>query len=517
MKGPVVLVVLDGFGIGTGGEEDATARALTPFFDRAYQLYPHAKLVTSGPAVGLPEGQMGNSEVGHMTLGAGRIIDQDIVRIQRALDRGQLESNPAFADLLDAAVRGPGRLHMLGLVSDGGVHSSLGHLDAILSVLERRGVTPIVHAFTDGRDTPPRSALEWVAPLEERLRRAGGAIATLSGRYHGMDRDRRWDRVARAYRAIVLREGIEVATAVEAVEKGYGRDEGDEFITPSVVVGAPGITDGEVVLFFNFRADRVRQLTNALARVKEEALGREVQELRRVELGGIATWTEYDAEFGLPVVFGSADITDSFGELVSRAGLRQLRIAETEKYAHVTYFFSGGREEPFSSEDRILVPSPTDVPTYDFKPEMSAIEVTDRLLEALDRENYTFVLVNYANPDMVGHTGIMEAAIRAVETVDACLDRVTAAVLARGGTLLITADHGNLELMVDPETGSPHTAHTTGPVPILWVIDPVGGRGITDGGLADVAPSLCRLIGIEVPEEMTGHCFLVGDPSFSNS
>jgi 2,3-bisphosphoglycerate-independent phosphoglycerate mutase len=517
VSGPVVLVVLDGFGIGTSGDGDAIALADSPFFDRAYQLYPHARLEASGEAVGLPDGLMGNSEVGHITLGAGRIIHQDIVRIQEALDAGDLDRNAAFSALVAAARRGSGRMHLLGLVSDGGVHSSLDHLDTIFETIERLGLTPILHAFTDGRDTPPRSALEWIAPLEKRLRARGGAIATVSGRYYAMDRDRRWDRIACAYRALVQREGIEVATAVEAVEKAYGRDEGDEFIKPSIIVGSPGLEDGEVVLWFNFRADRARELTNALARVRPEQLGRECADLPRIELGGFATWTRYHEDFDLPAVFGPVEVPNVFGELVSGADLRQLRIAETEKYAHVTYFFNGGIEDAWPGEDRILVPSPKDVPTYDLKPEMSAIEVTDRLLEALEREPYSFVLVNYANPDMVGHTGVIPASVRAVEVVDACLDRLTAAVLARRGTLLITSDHGNIEQMLNPESGAPHTAHTTNPVPVLWIVDPREGRGITDGGLSDVAPTLCKLLHIEVPKEMTGRCLLVGDPPSSSS
>ena len=506
---PVVLAVLDGFGIGPG--EDPTAGVDTPFFDRARRLYPHASLEASGTAVGIPDGLMGNSEVGHMTLGAGRIIDQDIVRIQKALDEGELERNEVFTRLLRIAADGPGRLHLLGLVSDGRVHSSFEHLEAILEVVDRRGLAPILHAFTDGRDTPPRSALQWLVPLEKRLAAMGGGIATVSGRYYAMDRDQRWDRIDRAYRAVAERDGIEVATALEAVEKGYGRDEGDEFIQPSVVGTTPGLSDGEVALFFNFRADRARELTNMITRERPELLGPEGEALPRIRLAALATWTAYDARFHLPTVFPPIEVSACLGEVLSRRGLKQLRIAETEKYAHVTYFFSGGREKPFSGEDRILVPSARDVATYDLKPEMSAVEVTDRLIEALEHEDYAFVLVNYANPDMVGHTGIRAAAVRAIEVVDACLDRVCQAVLARGGTLLITSDHGNVERMIDPETGSPHTAHTTNRVPILWVVDPPTGT-VQDGGLADVAPSLCLLLNLEVPVEMTGRC-LISDPS----
>lgn len=502
-KGPVVLVVLDGFGIGVGDAGDATALARAPFF-ASLARYPHAKLETSGAAVGLPDGQMGNSEVGHMTMGAGRVIDQDIVRIQKALDAGALEENPAARALFEAAARAGGALHLFGLVSDGGVHSSLGHLERVIEAAAARGLRPILHAFTDGRDTPPQSALRWIAPLERRIASAGGCIATLSGRYWAMDRDKRWDRVARAYRAIVLGEGHEVSSAVEAIEKGYARGEGDEFIEPSVIRGAPSLASGDAALFFNFRADRVREIGNALGRTAAEKLGQEVLEQPSVELANLTTFTMYDEAFDFPVLFAPHEIRNSLGELVSRAGMRQLRIAETEKYAHVTYFFSCGREEPFDGEDRILVPSPKDVATYDQKPQMSAVGVTDRLLDALARESYDFVLVNYANPDMVGHTGVLPAAIEAVEVVDRCLDRICGAVLAQNGTLLITADHGNVEQMIDPETGGPHTAHTTNPVPVWWISTRPDKGTLEDGGLADVAPTLCRLLGLEVPPEMTG-------------
>ncbi len=517
MRGPVCLVILDGFGIGAGGESDATALAQTPFFDRAARLYPHAALETSGAAVGLPAGQMGNSEVGHMTLGAGRVIAQDIVRIQTAVDRGEFARNPVLERVLAAGARNEGRVHLMGLVSDGGVHSSLGHLDGVLALLEGRGIRPILHAFTDGRDTPPQSALTWIAPLEQRLRALGGCVATLSGRYWAMDRDGRWDRTVRAFRAIVQRQGIEATSAVEAVEKAYGREQGDEFIEPFVITGAPALGDGAAVLFFNFRADRARQLTNALTRVRPEVLGREVSELPAPAPGAFATLTIYDAAFGLPAAFDQLEVPRSLGELVSRAGLKQLRIAETEKYAHVTYFFNGGREQPFPGEDRILVPSPTDVPTYDRKPEMSANEVTDKLLEATERSNYAFILLNYANLDMVGHTGLIPAGVRAVEVIDACLDRVCSAVLARGGELLITSDHGNIEQLVDPETGAPHTAHTTNPVPLFWVRRESQRCSVQNGGLSDLAPSLCQLLALEQPDEMTGQSLLRCDRPSSSS
>jgi 2,3-bisphosphoglycerate-independent phosphoglycerate mutase len=511
-RGPVVLVVLDGFGLGHGGPGDATALAAAPFFAKLRADYPQAQIETSGAAVGLPDGQMGNSEVGHTTLGAGRIIDMDIVRIAKAIDAGELASMPAIQAVLAAAERADKKLHLLGLVSDGGVHSSLEHIYGILRLLAERGIRPILHAFTDGRDTAPRCALDYIAPLEARCRALGGCIATLTGRYYAMDRDKRWDRVARAYQAIVSREGRACATAVDAVERGRAANEGDEFIAPSLIAGGPALGDGDAVLFFNFRSDRARELTNAITRVRPEKLGEEVLRLPRVQPAVFATLTEYDETFGLPAVFGPVDVRASFGEIVAAASMRQLRIAETEKYAHVTYFFNGGREEPFANEDRLMIPSPRDVATYDLKPEMSARGVTDALLEALAKHDYSFVLVNYANPDMVGHTGVIPAGVSAVEVVDECLARLCEAVLARGGALLITADHGNIEQLIDPKTGGPHTAHTTNPVPIWWVTRDSHARGLRDGGLADLAPSLCELIGLSVPREMTGRSLLVRAP-----
>ncbi len=498
------LVVLDGFGIGDGGRGDATALADAPFLRRAREHYPHARLETSGAAVGLPSGQMGNSEVGHMTLGAGRVIEQDVARIQQAIDAGELASMAALQNLVAAAERADGALHLMGLISDGGVHSSLDHLRGILDFLDSRGVQPVLHAFTDGRDTPPRSALRFIEPLEARLRELGGCIATVSGRYWAMDRDRRWERVARAVRAIVSRQGHAASSAVEALENAYARGESDEFIEPSVVHGGPALDDGDAVLFFNFRADRGRELANALTRARPELLGREAAELPRIELAELATLTVYDEEWALPAIFPATRVPNSLGELVSAAGRTQLRIAETEKYAHVTYFFSGGREEPFPGEDRLLIPSPRDVPTYDKKPEMSAVQLTDALLEAIEKTGYDFVLVNYANPDMVGHTGVIDASVHAVEVVDACLDRLSSTVLARGGTLLITADHGNIEQLLDPETGTAHTAHTTNPVPLYWIADDADPGSLTDGGLSDVATSLCALLGLHAAPEMTG-------------
>ncbi len=508
MTAPVVLVVLDGFGVGSGRSGDATAEARTPFFERVRATYPVSELDASGEAVGLPEGQMGNSEVGHVTMGAGRVIDQDLLRIGKAIRAGALESNPALKRLFDAVRKSGGRLHLMGLVSDGGVHSHQDHLIGLLEHAGRQGVEPVLHAFLDGRDTPPRSALGFLEKVLPHVEAAGGRVASVSGRYFAMDRDNRWERTQRAYDAIVLHEGLEAADALEAVRSAYARDESDEFVQPTVIAGGPRLADGDAVVFFNFRADRARQLTAALTNACAERFEGKLDRREAPKLAGLVTFNEYDKEFGLPVAFPPEAPRRILGEIVSEAGLRQLRLAETEKYAHVTYFFNCGREQPFPDEDRVLVPSPREVPTYDHKPEMSAREVTQRLLERLDSGAYRFVLVNYANPDMVGHTGVLPATVKAVETIDACLDRVAEKVLELGGTLLVTADHGNCEQMLDPETGQPHTAHTTNPVPLHWIAPDAPGRPLRDGGLRDVAPTVLALLGLDAPAEMTGHSLI---------
>ena len=507
---PVLLIVLDGFGIGDGSPGDATARAHAPFLERAKRLYPMARLETSGEAVGLPPGQMGNSEVGHMTMGAGRVIDQDITRISKAIAAGELETNPAIQGALEVALRGRRRLHLLGLVSDGGVHSHVSHLVALLELCRRRGVTPIVHAFLDGRDTPPRSGLRHLRELVPHVAAAGGKIATVIGRYWAMDRDNRWERVAQAYAAIVSREGLAALDAAAAVEAAYARDEGDEFVKPTVIAGGPALEDGDAAVFFNFRADRARELTNALTSALPALLPAPLPWSRKVRPGAFVCFTEYDAQFPLPVAFTDERPDRILGEIVAESGHAQLRMAETEKYAHVTFFFNCGLEPPFPGEDRVLIPSPRDVATYDHKPEMSALQLTEELLRHIEEREYAFILVNYANPDMVGHTGVLPAAVKAVETIDACLSRVAEAVLAQGGCALVTADHGNCEQMIDPETGGPHTAHTTNPVPIYWVTSSPRGRRLRDGTLADLAPTVLELLGLPRPKEMTGRSLIVG-------
>ena len=509
MTRPVALIVLDGFGIGAGGPADATAVAHTPFFDRARQTFPMSRLSTSGEAVGLPPGQMGNSEVGHMTMGAGRVIEQDITRIGAAIARGELDGNEAIEAALEGARASDSVLHLMGLVSDGGVHSHQDHLVALLEHCHRRGARVAVHVFLDGRDTPPRSGAGYLDGLLPHVHRAGAHVATVVGRYYAMDRDARWDRTAAAYRAIVCRDGRTAGSAAAAIERAYAEGERDEFVRPTVIEGGAPLRDGDAVVFFNFRADRARQLTNAITDAKPEVFAGALTRERRVRPSVFTCFTEYDAAFDLPVAFPTVPARRILGEIVAEAGLTQLRIAETEKYAHVTFFFNGGLETPFPNEDRVLIPSPRDVATYDHKPEMSAQQVTEELVRRIAEHDYAFVLLNYANPDMLGHTGILHAAVKAVETIDRGLERIVEAVLARDGALLITADHGNCELMVDPETGLAHTAHTTNPVPVVWVTRDAGGRSLRDGSLVDLAPTVLDLLGLPVPEEMTGETLIV--------
>ncbi len=505
---PVLLVVLDGWGIRKEREANAIAVAGTPNVDALVREFPSTALETSGLSVGLPEGQMGNSEVGHTNLGAGRIVYQDLVRINRAVEDGSFFSNDALLMAVRRAREAGGALHLMGLVSDGGVHSHLEHLAACLELARREGLAKVfVHAFMDGRDTPPRSGLGYMADLEKRLRATGhGKVATVCGRYYAMDRDKRWDRVALAWEALVHGEGHKASSGVAAMEASYARGDGDEFVKPTVIVNGDGkpvgpVRDGDAILFFNFRADRAREITRAFTDPGFKDFDRKA----KPGLSAYVCMTEYDRTFGLPVAFPAQDLTEIFPELVARAGLAQLRCAETEKYAHVTFFFNGGRETVFPKEDRILVPSPRDVKTYDQKPEMSAREVTDKLVEALGTGKYGFVLVNFANPDMVGHTGILDAAVKAVKVVDECLGRLWKAARAQGMAMLVTADHGNCEMMTDPVTGEPHTAHTLNPVPFI-LADPdfKGAKLRAKGVLADVAPTILQVMGLPQPKEMKG-------------
>jgi len=506
-----VLTILDGWGLAPDGPGNAVRLARTPNMDRLWSGQPHTRLLCSGEAVGLPPGQMGNSEVGHLNLGAGRVVYQDILRIDRAIASGRFFENPALAGLMDRLKGNGGALHLLGLVSDGGVHSSLEHLYALVDMAGRRGLKRVfIHAFTDGRDTPPQSGLGYLKEVIGRLEGLGlGRLASLGGRYWGMDRDKRWERVEKHYQVLVLGQGKTARDPIEAVAAAYQAGETDEFITPLALVDGQGrplaaIGDGDGVVFFNFRADRAREMT----RVLNQPGFREFDVSGRPKLSGYVTMTLYDETFDLPAAFPPEHLEGILGQVVSGAGLRQLRIAETEKYAHVTYFFNGGEEAPFEGEERILVPSPKEVATYDLKPEMSAPAVTEALLERLDRGGLDFVVLNFANGDMVGHTGVLEAAIRAVECVDECLGRVEAAVLGRGGTLLVTSDHGNAELMLDQD-GRPYTAHSVdNPVPFILVGRP-GLELVQGGALCDVAPTVLELMDLERPPQMSGQSLVL--------
>ena len=505
---PVLLCILDGFGHREERENNAIALASTPTVDLFDECYPRTLLRTSGMAVGLPEGQMGNSEVGHTNLGAGRVVYQDLVRINRAIEDGSFFRN----EVLKAAVRQAktnGRaLHLLGLLSPGGVHSHQSHLEALVRMAEREGVARIhVHAFLDGRDTPPQSALGYMEAFCEFLRREAphARVATVSGRFYAMDRDKRWERVMRAYDALVHSQGFSARDGLDAIRQAYARGETDEFVQPTVCRQPDGeavgrIEDGDAVIFFNFRADRARELTQLLA--FDEAPP-EAERGPRPKIGFYATMTEYKAEFGLPIAFPPFQPDKILPEVVAEAGLAQFRCAETEKYAHVTFFFNGGRELVYPREDRVLVPSPREVKTYDEKPEMSAYQVTDQILAAIDSGKYQLVVCNFANPDMVGHTGKLEPTIRAIEVVDECLGKLYRAAQAKRMAMIVTADHGNAEMMVDPQTGEPHTAHTTLPVPFWLVDDDFRGAKLREGILADVAPTVLEVMGFSKPEQMT--------------
>lgn len=503
--GPVALVILDGWGINESCENNAACQANTPILDRLREEFPISRLSASGQDVGLPAGQMGNSEVGHMNIGAGRIIYQDLSRISLAIEDGSFFENQALKSVCERLAASGGKLHLLGLLSDGGVHSHNTHLYALVRLAQQVGVKDVcIHAFLDGRDTPPKSAVDYLQQLEEELTKIGlGRIVTITGRYWAMDRDNRWERVEKAYLALTEGVGHHADSSAEAINSAYAVDQTDEFVEP-VVVGRPGtIDDGDGVIFFNFRSDRAREMTRALALEDFTGFSRR----KTPQLVDYVCLTEYDETFHLPVAFPSETYPDILAEVVSRAGLKQLRIAETEKYAHVTFFFNGGVEQPWPGEDRVMIPSPKDVATYDQKPSMSAVEVTDEVVTRVESGKYQLIILNFANCDMVGHTGVLAAAIEAVETVDSCLGRVVAAVTEAGGQLLITADHGNCEQMVD-ENGRPHTAHTTNPVQFILVDPRAKDRLVHDGILADLAPTVLELLGLEQPAAMTGRSLL---------
>ncbi|HMH64494.1 MAG TPA: 2,3-bisphosphoglycerate-independent phosphoglycerate mutase [Rhizomicrobium sp.] len=502
-----LLCILDGWGWRPDPAPDnAITAAKTPNYTRLLAECPHALLATSGRAVGLPNGQMGNSEVGHMNIGSGRIVAQDLPRIDVAIEDGSLARRPVLLSLIDKAMSAKRAVHIMGLMSPGGVHSHQDHIAALVKIVADAGVPVFVHAFLDGRDTPPRSARGFVEKfLADIHGLAGVRLATLSGRYYAMDRDKRWDRVEKCTAAMVDASGRRFDDALSAIEVSYAEDVGDEFVLPCVLGDYAGIEDGDVLLFANFRADRAREISTVLLDKGFDGFTR----ARVVAFGAAAGLTEYSDALKplMAAVFPPEDVRETLGEVIAEHHMKQLRIAETEKYAHVTFFLNGGREAVFEGEDRILVPSPK-VTTYDHKPEMSAYQVTDKLEEAITSGQYDLIVCNYANPDMVGHTGIMSAAIKAVDTIDECLGRLRTALEKVGGRMLLTADHGNIEMMQDPLTHEPFTAHTTLDVPIIVFGGPAGAR-LQNGRLADVAPTVLDLMGLGQPALMTGHSLLV--------
>ncbi len=505
MARPALLCILDGWGWRTDPTDNAIAAAHTPNYTKLLAECPHALLQTSGRAVGLPSGQMGNSEVGHMNIGAGRVVAQDLPRIDAAIEDGALAQNPVLRDLIAKTKAARGGVHLMGLLSPGGVHSHQDHMAALAKIISAAGLPVLVHAFLDGRDTPPRSARGFIEKfLKDVEGSAGIRLATVSGRYYAMDRDKRWDRVEKAYAALVDASARRFDDVFAALAASYAEEVTDEFLVPAVLGDYAGMADGDSMLFANFRADRAREISLSLL----ETDFPNVKRARVVNFSAAAGMTEYSEELKamMAALFPPQDVRETLGEVMAEHHLKQLRIAETEKYAHVTFFLNAGREDPFPGEDRILVPSPK-VSTYDHKPEMSAYQVTDKLVEAIESGKYDLIVCNYANPDMVGHTGVMRAAVKAVDTIDECLGRLVAAIGKAGGFMILTADHGNIELMKDPETGEPYTAHTTFDVPIVAFGVPKGMK-LSSGRLADIAPTMLALMGLEKPDAMTGHSLL---------
>ncbi len=503
-KRPLLLTILDGYGLRENKEGNAIASAKTPNLDRLFSTYPHTALDASGESVGLPEGQMGNSEVGHLNMGAGRIVYQDLTRITKSIREGDFFRNKTLLKALENVKKYGSSLHLMGLLSDGGVHSHNTHLYALLELAKKQRIKKVyVHAFLDGRDVPPKSALAYISDAEKKMKELVGEFASISGRYYAMDRDKRWDRVEKAYNAMSAGAGITAENASEAAENAYARGETDEFATPTVIIkkGEPAalISEKDSVIFFNFRSDRAREITRTFIDQNFGDFKR-----RLYPRTHFVCLTQYDETFDAPVAFPPESLKNILADVLSQHNLRQLRIAETEKYAHVTFFFNGGRETPVKGEERLLVPSPK-VATYDLQPEMSANPVTDEVVKAVSSGKYDVIILNYANLDMVGHTGVFEAAVAAVEAIDKCIGRVSGAVSAAGGLLIITADHGNAEQMLD-ETGGIHTAHTCDPVPFIFCEK---GIKLKDGILADIAPTVLDVLGIEKPQEMTGRSLII--------
>jgi 2,3-bisphosphoglycerate-independent phosphoglycerate mutase len=505
-KKPVMLMILDGWGIGSQDESNAVYLAGTPFLARLQSEYPTTQLICSGPSAGLPEGIMGNSEVGHLNIGAGRIVYQDLLRIDNAISDGTFFDNSVFLDLMRQMKKDDNSLHLMGLLSDGGVHSQLTHLFALLDLAKQTGVKNVfIHPILDGRDTPPDSGVRYLEQLSQYMEKIKfGTIATVCGRYYAMDRDNRWERVKQAYKLYTDGQGESFSDPIAAVKTSYDKGESDEFVRPVVITDSNGqplttVSDGDGVIFFNFRADRAREITRAFTQVDFSGFERNTSP----KLAGYVCMTLYDETFNLPIAFAPVHLCNILGEVVSQKGLSQLRIAETEKYAHVTYFFNGGEETSFAGEERCLIDSPRDVPTYDHKPEMSAFAVTEELLKRLRNNPNDFIVVNFANMDMVGHTGVREAAVKACKTVDQCVEKVVTQVLSQNGVLLITADHGNAETMLDRQ-GHVHTAHTTNPVPLILVDPDRKQIKLREGILGDIAPTVLDLLGITKPNEMTG-------------
>lgn len=508
-QGPLVLIILDGWGLSSREHGNAIKLARTPHMDSFYQHYPWTSLVCSGEDVGLPAGQMGNSEVGHLNIGAGRIVYQELTRISREIRQGGFFRNDVLMGAINHVRLFDSSLHLMGLLSDGGVHSHLEHLLALIDLARQQGVSRVyIHCFLDGRDVPPSSALEYMNTLTAHLQKTGtGRVASVMGRYYAMDRDKRWERTEKAYRAMVLGEGLKALSGQAAISEAYKRGETDEFVQPTVIEQTDGgvatVRDGDAVIFFNFRPDRARQITRAF--VDGDFTGFARPQHPRVHF---VCMTQYDKTIDAPIAFKPQRIVNTLGEVLARHGLWQLRLAETEKYAHVTFFFNGGVEAPNPKEERVLIPSPK-VATYDLKPEMSAYEVTEEFLRRLAGDKYRVIIMNYANADMVGHTGVLSAAVRAIEAVDECLGRVVPAVLEKRGTVIITADHGNADQMLD-EQEHPQTAHTTNQVPFILIGEPYRGRRLRPGGrLEDIAPTMLEILGLEQPAEMTGESLLL--------